>query len=125
MNEEHDDSEWQQAAEAGARPQGVPLRVYGGYLEARAALRGNAPQAATRVLEWLLGYLAEERGAKPDLAFATKVERLKSDGVITSAAVLETMETTDQWKRAWGLLSITEHALTRLYLRPGVLRANA
>ena len=126
MSDEHNDSEWQQAALAGARPQGVPLRVYGGYLEARAALRGNAPEAATRVLEWLLGYLAEERGASRELAFAKKVARLKSDGVIASEleTALET-ETKDQWKRAWRLLSITEHALTRLYLRPGALRANA
>jgi hypothetical protein len=29
---------------------GVPLRVYGGYLEARAALRANVPAAATREL---------------------------------------------------------------------------
>src|SRR5664279_4126714 len=41
-----------EAAQAGAHPAGVPLRIYGGYLEARAALRGNAPAVATRVLQW-------------------------------------------------------------------------
>src|SRR4051812_37452693 len=69
-------------AAAGARPGGVPLRVYGAYLEARAALRANAYTLANRTLEWLLGHLAEERGARAEESLAAKVEQLRRGGAL-------------------------------------------
>src|SRR5688500_16354280 len=71
------------AAAEGAQPQGVPLRVYGGYLEARAALKKNAPDSAAKILQWLLGHLAEERGAPAASSFTTKLERLCDADVIS------------------------------------------
>jgi hypothetical protein len=110
------------AAAEGAHPKNVPLRVYGGYLEARAALRGNAPAAATRVLEWLIGHVAEERGAKPEQTFAAKVKRLQHVGAISPAlpdALLDhAFAAGESHERAWALLSITEHVFYRLFLRP-------
>jgi hypothetical protein len=109
-----------QANAAGAHPQGVPLRVYGGYLEARAALKANAHAPAIRVLEWLLGHLAEERGAPAGLDLAAKLKRLRDDGAI-SAKVEESLfdsalSESKEPDRAWALMSIAEHAFGRLYL---------
>jgi hypothetical protein len=109
------------AAAAGAQPPGVPLRVYGGYLEARAALRANASAAATRTLQWLLAHLAEERGAAVTLSFSAKVERLRQGGVISPriepSLLASAMADDDSPEQAWALMSIVEHAFYRLYLR--------
>jgi hypothetical protein len=109
-----------QANAAGAHPQGVPLRIYGGYLEARAALKANAHVPAIRVLEWLLGHLAEEQGAPKGLDLAAKLKRLRDDGAI-SQKVEESLfdaalSKTGQPEQAWALISIAEHAFGRLYL---------
>jgi hypothetical protein len=108
------------AREAGARPTGVPLRIYGGYLEARAALKANAHEPAIRVLQWLLGHLAEVQGAPATLDLAGKLQRLRAQGAISEkiedtlfASALSTSGTPDQ---AWALISIAEHAFGRLYL---------
>jgi hypothetical protein len=109
-----------EAAAAGARPPGVPLRVYGGYLEARTALRANAPSFANRTLEWLLGHLAEERGARAEQSLAEKIQRLREQGVILprlrQSLVDRALSTNDTPEKAWALLSIVEHAFHRLYL---------
>ena len=109
-----------QANAAGANPAGVPLRIYGGYLEARAALKANAHEPAIRVLEWLLGHLAELRGAPASLDLSGKLKRLRDDGAISPkveealfAAALSSNQKPD---RAWALISIAEHAFGRLYL---------
>lgn len=109
-----------QAATEGARPQGVPLRVYGGYLEAREALKKNAPVNAAQTLQWLLGYLAEERGAPAGASFTTKLERLCKDDVISPRVrdALFDRAMGDAPEQAWALMSIVEHALYRLYLQP-------
>jgi hypothetical protein len=108
------------AAAAGARPRGVPIRIYGGYLEARAALRANAPALANVALEWLLGHLAEERGARPEQTLAVKLERLREQGVITprvrQSLLDQALFADDETSKAWALLSIAEHAFHRLYL---------
>jgi hypothetical protein len=108
------------AAAAGAQPPGVPLRIYAGYVEARAALRANANGSACRVLEWLLGHVAEERGAPVELGFAAKLERLCRDGVISSrmqSALFErAVAQDDSPEHAWALMSVAEHAFARLYL---------
>lgn len=118
--EEIDDRRWNEAAEAGARPVGVPIRVYGAYLEARAALRANAPQVATRVLEWLLAHLAEERGVRMGGGLAEIIAKLRDAGVIAKALdetlIARALNPADRRARAWALLSIVEHALQRLYL---------
>jgi hypothetical protein len=109
------------AAAAGARPKGVPLRVYGAYLEARAALRKGAHSLANRTLAWLLAQLAEERGARPEESLAAKVERLRQLGVILprlQRSLLDrAVSTGDTPERAWALLSIVEHSFHRLYLQ--------
>ncbi len=108
------------AAAAGARPKGVPIRVYGAYLEARAALRANAPSLANRTLEWLLGHLAEERGARAEQSLGQKVERLREQGVILprlrQSLLDQALAPDDTPERAWALLSIVEHVFHRLYL---------
>jgi hypothetical protein len=108
------------AAAAGARPNGVPLRVYGAYLEARAALRAEAPSLAIRALEWLLGYLAEDRGARAELGLAAKIEWLRRQEVLLprlrQSLFDQALSTNDTRERAWALLSIAEHAFHRLYL---------
>jgi hypothetical protein len=109
-----------QAAAAGAHPRGVPVRVYGGYLEARAALRANASAPANRVLLWLLGHLAEERGARPEESLAAKLERLRREGAISprlrQSLIDQALAPEETLERAWALLSIAEHAFHRLYL---------
>lgn len=109
------------AAAKGARPAGVPIRVYGGYLEARSAIRANAPALASETLEWLIGYLAEERGVRRDQNLAAKLAVLKERGVISPRvrpALLERAlsDEGDEMGRAWALMSIAEHAFARLYL---------
>ncbi len=108
------------AAAPGAPPNGVPLRIYGGYLEARAALRANAPAAATRVLQWLLGHLAEERGVPSAQSLSTKINKLCSDGVISprvqNALFDRALSSDDGPEQAWALMSIVEHVFYRLYL---------
>lgn len=108
------------AAAAGARPNGVPLRIYGAYLEARAALRTDAPSLAIRTLEWLLGHLAESRGARAELGLAAKIEWLRRQGVLLprlrQSLLDQALSTNDTRERAWALLSIAEHAFHRLYL---------
>jgi hypothetical protein len=108
------------AAAAGARPNGVPLRVYGAYLEARAALRAEAPTLAIQTLEWLLGHLAETQGAGAELGLAAKLEWLRRRGILLprlrQSLVDEALSPSDTRERAWALLSIAEHAFHRLYL---------
>ncbi len=111
-----------EAAAAGARPEGVPLRVYGGYLEARAALRAEAPAVATRVLQWLLSYLAEERGVPAEREFPAKLRRLREDDVISERMQLSlfssALSVDEGPEKAWALMSLVEHAFYRLYLKP-------
>ena len=111
------------AAAAGAQPKGVPLRVYGGYLEARSALRANAPTVAVRVLQWLLSHLAEERGVSPTLTLPAKVTALRDRGVISPnirAGLIESaLSPEPSAETAWALMSVAEHALSRLYLGRG------
>lgn len=108
------------AAAAGARPNGVPIRIYGAYLEARAALRADAPSLAIRTLEWLLGHLAENQGARAELALAAKIDWLRRKGVLLprlrQSLLDQALSTDDTRERAWALLSIAEHAFHRLYL---------
>lgn len=109
------------AAAAGARPAGVPIRIYGAYLEARSALRANAPALANTTLEWLLGHLAEERGARPASSLDAKLAALSERGVITprvrSSLFARALDReSDATGRAWALLSIAEHVFYRLYL---------
>lgn len=108
------------AAAAGARPAGVPVRVYGAYLEARGALRANAAPLAIVALEWLLEHLAEERGAARGRPLPATIESLRAAGVIGPRVgpelVLRATSERDETARAWALLSIAEHALQRLYL---------
>lgn len=108
------------AAAAGARPNGVPIRIYGAYLEARAALRADAPSLAIQTLEWLLGHLAENQGARAELGLAAKIDWLRRQGVLLPRlrqSLLDQALSTDETReRAWALLSIAEHAFHRLYL---------
>jgi hypothetical protein len=108
------------AAAAGARPNGVPIRIYGAYLEARAALRADAPSLAIESLEWLLGHLAENRGARAELGLAAKIEWLRQQGILLPRLRQSLFDlalaTNDTRERAWALLSIAEHAFHRLYL---------
>lgn len=109
-----------EAAAAGARPKGVPIRIYGGYLEARSALRANAPALANQSLEWLLAHLAEERGARPGQSLAGTLATLKEQGVISPQAsqslLSRAVSEVDANRRAWALLSVAEHIFYRLYL---------
>ena len=109
------------AAEAGATPLGVPLRVQGAYLEARSALRANAPAAAVRTLQWLLAHLAEARGVKPDVSLSAKVRALSNADIISSSVRAELVESAlspnPGAETAWALMTLVEHALARLYLR--------
>jgi hypothetical protein len=108
------------AAAAGARPKNVPIRVYGAYREARAAFRANAYTLANQTLEWLIGHLAEERGARADQTLKEKLERLRAQGVILprlpQSLIEEALASNDTPERAWALLSIVEHVFHRLYL---------
>jgi len=108
-------------AAQGAHPPGVPLRVYGGYVEARVALKRNAPANAAQVLRWLLSYLAEERGIPAESSFPSKLEALCEHGVISARIRDELFERAmgDPPEHAWALMSVVEHALSRLYLQPG------
>lgn len=109
-----------EAAAAGAQPKGVPLRVYGGYLEARAALRANANGAATRVLQWLLGHIAEERGVAAEQSFSKKLEKLTKDGVISARMQpllsAHAEAASGSAEQAWALMSVVESAFYKLYL---------
>jgi hypothetical protein len=111
--------EVQAAVASGARPAHVPSRVYTGYLRAREALRANAPQAAADALHGVLSGIAEERGARADETFASKMARLCDDGVI-GARLRATLERAlgdgPRLDRAWALMSIAEHAFYHLYL---------
>ena len=111
------------AAEAGARPAGVPVRVHAAYVEARQALRANAPSVAIRVLQWLLSHLAETRGADPSLTLSAKVAALAHAGVISDESPPENVEqatsSTASPEMAWALMTLVEHALARAYLRRG------
>ena len=108
------------AAAEGARPSGVPVRVYGGYLEARRALRANVPAPAVRTLQWLLAHLAEERGVAPELDLAAKVDSLCQAGFISARAkstlVPRALAPGERAETAWALMSLVEQALTRMYL---------
>jgi len=107
------------AAEAGARPAGVPLRVQAAYVEARQALRGDAPGVAVRVLEWLLCHLAETHGVKPNLPLSAKVAALADAGLISSRIrpdlVERALSGTPALETAWALMTLVEHALGRAY----------
>jgi len=110
-----------EAAVAGAHPRGVSLRVYGAYLEARAALRGSAPAVAIRVLQWLLANLAEDLGVATP-SFAATLQGLGERDAISSrvqASLFPSALSDDTGpERAWALMSIVEHAFCRLYLSP-------
>jgi hypothetical protein len=109
------------AGEAGARPAGVPLRVHAAYVEAREALRADAPAAAIRVLQWLLSHMAETRGVNPNLPLSGKVAALSDAGIISRtirpALVEQARCATSGSEEAWALMTLTEHALARAYLR--------
>jgi hypothetical protein len=109
------------AREAGARPAGVPVRVQAAYVEARQALRANAPGVAIRVLRWLLSHMAETRGVNPDLTLSAKVAALSDAGIISMPIrpdlVVQTRSAPDAPETAWALMTLVEHALVRAYLR--------
>jgi hypothetical protein len=109
------------AGEAGARPIGVPVRVQAAYVEARRALRADAPAVAIRVLQWLLSHLAEARGVNPDLTLSAKVAALYDAGIISRTIrpglVEQARSATSGPEAAWALMTLTEHALARAYLR--------
>lgn len=111
------------AGQAGARPVGVPVRVHAAYVEARQALRADAPVVAIRVLQWLLSHLAETRGASPDLTLSGKVAALSDAGIISRTLRPDLLEkarsATSGAEDAWALMTVAEHALARAYLRPG------
>ncbi len=109
------------AGETGARPVGVPVRVQAAYVEARQALRANAPVVAVRVLQWLLSHLAETRGVNPQLTLSAKVAALCDAGVISGSIRRDLVEQayspSPGPEAAWALMTLTEHALARAYLR--------
>src|SRR6185437_5101560 len=96
------------AAAAGARPSSVPLRIYGAYLEARAALRSNAPSPAIRALEWLFAHLAENRGARAELGLPAQLEWLRRQEVflprVRQSLFDQALSSSDTRERAWALL---------------------
>src|SRR5262249_27715139 len=98
------------AAAAGARPDRGPSRIYGAYREARGALRAAAPSLAIQALEWLLGHLAEERGARADQGLPAKIELLRRQGIflprLGQALFDQALSPDDTRERAWALLSI-------------------
>lgn len=107
------------AAREGAQPPGVPLRIYGGYIEARVALKQNASANAANVLQWLLEHLAEQRGVPAESSFATKLQHLCDEGAIAPRvreALFDLAMSTGP-HRAWALMSISEHALSRVYMQ--------
>jgi len=114
------------AGDAGARPVGVPVRVQAAYVEARRALRADAPAVAIRVLRWLLAHLAETRGVNPELTLSAKVTALVDAGIISMRIRPELVEPArseaSSPEMAWALMTLTEHALTRAYMRHGVSR---
>jgi|HubBroStandDraft_6_1064221.scaffolds.fasta_scaffold1249237_1 hypothetical protein len=111
------------AADAGARPIGVPVKVQAAYVEARRALRSDAPAVAIRVLQWLLSHLAETRGVNPDLTLSAKVAALSDAGIISRrirpALIEQARSATSGSEEAWALMTLAEHALARAYLRRG------
>jgi len=108
------------AAAVGARPKAVPPRVYGGYLEARTALRANKPEQAAHLLRELLGCIADERNISPKLSFAAKMDELCEQGVISprmkKALFGHALSGQANAEQAWALLSIAEHLFYQLYL---------
>jgi hypothetical protein len=109
------------ASETGARPAGVPVRVQAAYVEARRALRKDAPGVAIAVLQWLLAHMAESRGASPGLPLAAKLASLRDAGVIAKTMRPELIEqarqATSSVEDAWALMTVVEHALARAYMR--------
>ena len=109
------------AAETGARPVGVPVRIQAAYVEAREALRADAPAVAIRTLRWLLSHLAETRGVNPTLTLSAKVAALSDSGIISPTIrrdLLEQARSEAQGPEvAWALMTLTEHALGRAYMR--------
>lgn len=109
------------AGDAGARPPGVPIRVQAAYVEARQALRADAPALAIGVLQWLLSHLAELRGVNPALTLAAKVAALTDAGLVAKTVRRELIEqalaNTPSPETAWALMTLAEHALARAYLR--------
>jgi len=108
------------AAVAGARPPGVPPAIYAGYLDAREALKHDAPADAARALRRLLALVAGQRGAPAGAGLDAQLQRLCDDGVISPRvrASLSARASESTPEGAWALMSIVEHALYRLYLRP-------
>jgi hypothetical protein len=111
------------AGQAGARPTGVPVRVHAAYVEARRALRADAPAVAIRVLQWLLAHLAETRGVSPDLTLSAKMAALTSAGIISMPIRPELLaparSATPGPEAAWAWMTLAEHALTRAYMPRG------
>lgn len=111
------------AGEAGARPNGVPIRVQAAYVEARQALRANAPAVANQALQWIVSHLAETRGVNPNLTLAAKVAALSEAGIISRTIRPDLLErvrsATAGPEAAWALMTLAEHALTRAYMRQG------
>lgn len=110
-----------------ARPENVPVDVYSGYLNAREALRANAPQAAIKGLRGVLSTIAHTQGARPDEGFSAKIDQLCNKGVIGARirnallkqALSESVGKDFEEAQAWALMSIAEHAFYRLYLSKG------
>jgi hypothetical protein len=111
------------AGNAGARPAGVPVRVQAAYVEARRALRADAPEVAIRVMRWLLSHLAETRGVNPQWALSAKVAALANAGIISMKVRPELVEdarpAAASPEMAWALMTLAEHALARAYMRQG------
>lgn len=109
------------AGEAGAKPVGVPVRIQAAYVEARQALRADAPALAIRVLQWLLSHLAETRGVNPNFSLSAKLASLADAGIISKTSrpdlVEQACSATSGPEEAWALMTLAEHALARAYLR--------
>lgn len=96
------------------------MRVQAAYVEAREALRADAPAVAIRALQWLLSHLAEARGVSPDLSLSAKLAALADAGILartTRPALIEqALSATSGSEEAWALMTLAEHALARAYL---------
>jgi hypothetical protein len=98
------------------------MRVQAAYVEARQAMRGEAPEVAIRTLQWLLSHLAETRGVNPRLSLAAKAAALSDQGIVakTMRPTLISLALSSEAagpEAAWALMTLTEHALARAYLR--------
>ena len=90
-------------------------------MEARQALRANAPAVANQALQWIVSYLAETRGVNPNLTLAAKLAALSEAGIISRTIrpdlVEQARSAAARPEAAWALMTLAEHALIRAYMR--------